>query len=251
MIELTDLFPDTNVQAAEYQRLLGYPRDHALDDRALELSEMARAWYGRHGRPWMYARQVDRVALANGGLRIGGVVFASRHLRETFAAAGANSAILVAVSAGPEIEAEAQARWREEKPDEYFFFEVYGSAVVEHLVMMAGARLCAAAERDGLAVLSPYSPGYPEWDIAQQRALMDLIFDPHPSRMKLPGPLEVMSSGMLRPKKSLLAVFGMTPHTERVRKLTELVPCQRCALPGCQYRRSVYSRPRTRAMVEA
>jgi hypothetical protein len=243
MIELTDLFPDTNVQAAEYQRLLGYPRDHALDDRALELSEMARAWYGRRGRPWMYARQVDRVALATDGVRIGDVVFASRHLHETFAAAGADSAILVAVSAGPEIEAEAQARWREEKPDEYFFFEVYGSAVVEHLVMMAGARLCAAAERDGLAVLPHYSPGYPEWDIAQQGALMDLI-------TKLPGPLDVMSSGMLRPKKSLLAVFGMTPHTERVRKLTELVPCQRCALPGCQYRRSVYSRPRTRAMAE-
>ena len=33
---------------------------------------------------------------------------------------------------------------------------------------MTGARLCAWADGQRLAVLPHYSPGYPEWDIAEQ-----------------------------------------------------------------------------------
>jgi hypothetical protein len=35
--------------------------------------------------------------------------------------------------------------------------------------------------------------------------------------------VEVFDSGMLRPKKTLLAVFGLTRHTDRLRRLTD--PC--------------------------
>ena len=59
-----------------------------------------------------------------------------------------------------------------------------------------------------MAVLPHYSPGYPEWDIAEQPRL--LAAD-QPPRRALPVPLEVLDSGMLRPKKSLLAVFGADP----------------------------------------
>jgi len=53
----------------------------------------------------------------------------------------------------------------------------------------------------------------------------------------LPGNLEALESGALRPKKSLLAVFGLTRHTDGVRRLTELVACESCSLASCQYRR--------------
>ena len=57
-----------------------------------------------------------------------------------------------------------------EKPDEYFFLEVFGSAVVEHLVTMTGARLVRLGRRRGSAVLPHYSPGYPEWTSTSSRA---------------------------------------------------------------------------------
>ena len=47
---------------------------------------------------------------------------------------------------------------------------------------------------------------------------------------------------MLRPKKSLLAVFGLTRHVDRVRRLTDLVPCENCSFLPCQYRRAPYRR---------
>ncbi len=241
MIEISDTAPDIDVQPAEYTRLLGYPPGWVLGKRARELSDWARDWYARHGHPWIYAREASVLRTGDDAIVIDGVAFSSTRLRNTFRAAGAHSAILVAASAGPELEREAQTRWREEKPDEYFFLEMYGSAVVEHLVMITGARLCAWADADGSAVLPHYSPGYPEWTIEEQPNLLQLIG----RRRRDAIPLEVLDSGMLRPKKSLLAVFGLTRHTDRVRRLTDLSPCENCSFVACQYRRSPYRRART------
>jgi hypothetical protein len=57
-----------------------------------------------------------------------------------------------------------------------------------------------------------------------------------------PARIEALDSGALRPKKSQLAVFGLTHHTDRVRRLTELVPCENCSFGPCQFRRAAYRR---------
>jgi hypothetical protein len=247
VILIRDTSPDTSVQSAEFQRLLGYPRDIELEERALELSNEARAWYAENGRPWIYARQSDTLDITSDAIVIDGVSFRSPRFLKALREAGAESVVLVAVSAGEEVEREAERRWKDDKPDEYFFLEVFGSAVVEHLVMMAGARLCATTDVDGLAVLPHYSPGYPDWDIADQSKLFSLLT----RGIELPSSVTVLESGMLRPKKSLFAVFGLTRETDRVRKLTDLVACQNCTLPGCDYRRAPYLRPRRRGEVES
>ena len=51
MTEWIEPNPKVEVQAAEYQRLLGYPAGHVLGGRAKDLAEWARAWYAEHGRP--------------------------------------------------------------------------------------------------------------------------------------------------------------------------------------------------------
>ena len=232
-MEWIDVHPEVAVQDAEYQRLLGYPHGHVLEGRAWELAAWARQWYAEHGRPWVYARQAESARTDATSVEIEGVRFPSRVLRRQFEKAAAGSAILAAVGAGSEIEQEAQRLWQEERPDEYYFLEVLGSAVVEQLIAMTGERLCAWAEGAEMAVLPHYSPGYPGWDVAQQSRLLGLLN----AAGKLAGKLEALDSGALRPKKSLLAVFGLTRHTEGVRRLTELVACGNCSLPACQFRR--------------
>jgi hypothetical protein len=232
-MEWIDAHPEVAVQDAEYQRLLGYPRGHVLDGRARELAGWARQWYAEHGRPWVYARQAESVSAGDASVILDGQRFHSGVLRRRFEKAAADSAILAAVSAGPKIEQEAQRLWQDEKPDEYYFLEVLGSLVVEQLIAMTGERLCAWAEGREMAVLPHYSPGYPGWDIAEQPRLLGLLN----AVGRLPGKLEALESGALRPKKSLLAVFGLTRHTEGVRRLTELVACGSCSLPACQFRR--------------
>jgi hypothetical protein len=227
MMEFTDLSPAVSVQPEEYLRLLGYPRGWVLQGRALELAQWARDWYTKHGRPWIYARGAEGSNLPT----------LSNHQLQTFRQAEADSVVVAAVSAGPEAEQEARRLWEEEKPDEYFFLEVFASAAVEQLITMTGARLCAWADTQGMAVLPHYSPGYPEWDIAEQPRLLEWI-----GRETLPGVLDVLDSGALRPKKSLLAVFGLTHRTDLVSRLTGLVPCENCSYTPCQYRRAPYSR---------
>lgn len=229
-----------DVAPEEYTRLLGYPRGHVLEGRARELADWARAWYAEHGRPWFYARQVDSFTFDANAIRIDGVPFTSSRLRQTLEQAEAHDAILVAAGAGPELEEEACRRWEAEKPDDYFFLEIFGSAVVEHLITLAGARLCDWAEQQGMAVLPHASPGYADWDVADQPRLLQLLQQTH--RSPLPSSLEALDSGMLRPRKSLLAVFGLTRNTDNLRRLTDLVPCENCAFGPCGYRRAPYRR---------
>ena len=245
MIELVDTLPDISVQPEEFKRLLGYPRERVIEGRARELVDWARTWYLKNGRPWVYARHAKSLDLSDSGAIIDGAPFSSKHLQQTFTQSQSHSAVLVAVSAGPELEREAQRLWQEEKPDEYFFLEMYGSAVVEHLTTMTGARLCAWADRHELAVLPHYSPGYPEWDVNEQPRLLELLRQN--SARRLPGELETFDTGMLRPKKSQLAIFGLTRYTQHVRRLTDLIPCESCSYLPCQFRRTPYRRASERS----
>jgi len=166
--ELTNTHADLNVLPEEYVRLLGYPRGWTLEGRALELADWARDWYAKNGRPWFYARQAENFKIRGDSIHIDGSQFTSKRMQATLQRAEAHSVILVAVGAGSEAEEESRRRWEDGKPDEYFFLEVFGSAVVEHLTASTGARLCEWAEKQEMAVLPHYSPGYPEWDIAEQ-----------------------------------------------------------------------------------
>jgi hypothetical protein len=231
-----------DVAEPEYRRLLGYPPDAVLGERASELAAGAREWYARHGHPWIYARQAAALRLADGVVEIEGVPFHAGRLRTALQQAEAHAVVLAAVSAGPEAEVEAQRLWMDAKPDEYFFLEIYASAVVEHLVALAGGHLCAWADENRLAVLPHASPGYSPWDVAEQPALLRLIR--HDAAAPLPFALTALDSGALVPKKSQLAVFGVTRAVDRTTRLADLIPCQQCALPNCQYRRVPYARLR-------
>jgi hypothetical protein len=239
-LELSCTLSALDVQEEEYVRLLGFPRGWVLEGRSRELAGRARAWYAKHGRPWMYARQAEQLEIAGDSIGIDGVRFSSQRLRTTLVNAEADGILLVAVGAGAEAEEEARRLWIEEKPDEYFFLEVYASAVVEHLTTLAGAWLCDWAEPREMAVLPHYSPGYPEWDVAEQPRLLELL---KKTRIEsFPSSVEAFESGMLRPKKTLLAAFGLTRRTDRLQKLTSLVACERCSFGPCQYRRAPYRR---------
>src|SRR5205823_7601728 len=111
MIELVDTLPDINVAPAEFKRLLGFPREKVLRDRSRELADWARAWYARNGHPWVYARQCERLEIVNETILIDGITFHSPRLLKMFHEAQADSAILVALSAGREIETAALDAW--------------------------------------------------------------------------------------------------------------------------------------------
>jgi hypothetical protein len=234
-LERVEERPDVRVWQSDYRRLLGYPRQRRVEGRARELEEWARRWYSEHGRPWTLARVTNDVHAAEGGLRVEGVRLSSGRLGGQLTEARALALVLVAVSAGRQCEDEAGRLWREGRPDESYFLEVYGSAVVERLLASVAGWICAWAEKHGLAALPHCSPGYAGWDLANQAGLLRLLAGT--SGRKLPGELRALNTGMLDPKKSQLAVIGLARNTKGLRLRAGLIPCVSCPLAGCEYRR--------------
>lgn len=237
LLERLEEDPEIAVAEAEYHRLLGYPRGHVPSDRACELAAWARAWYAAHGRPWIYWREVS-LELTPDTLRLDGSEIHSPHLRSHLVEARAERAVVMAVSAGSACEEQANILWQQGRPDEYFFLEILGSAVVEQLVASLSGRLCDVAESEGFMATPHYSPGYPGWDVADQHRLFALISAPQQTRR--PGPLEVLPSGMLRPKKSLLGVIPLAARVADAVRPAALVPCEHCSYSPCRYRRVPY-----------
>jgi hypothetical protein len=235
MPEYLDDRPAVDVSESEYRRLLGYPGGHAPGERAIELMAWARAVYAECGRPFIYMRQAE-LGGAGETLRLDGHEFRSARLGGLLSGAGASRVMLVAVGAGGACEERASLLWTEARPDEYFFLEVFGSAVVEHLVSQANARICALAEGAGQVALPHYSPGYTGWDVADQNTLFEIVT--RGMSGPLPEPLGVLPSGMLRPKKSLLAVVGLAPRRGSPTRSPQPTPCQSCSFSPCQYRRA-------------
>lgn len=67
-----------------------------------------------------------------------------------------------------------------------------------------------------------------ELHIRDQARLWDLFQQPPALGGRWPGKLEVLESGMLRPEKSLLAIFGLTRDLEKARRFARLIPCESC-----------------------
>ena len=242
MKELIDTNPDTRVIEKEYKRLLGYPVDFEINERSRDLIDWAREWYNNNGKPWAYAVRIDELETKKEIISINGLELTSKKLCQQFTEVEVHSVMILAVSAGKECEQKAQQLWIEGKPDEYFFLEVYGSAVVEHLVATTGFRFCEWAEENNMMVLPHYSPGYPGWKVEDQKGILQLI--EQSKTQNLPGNIQLLESGMLNPKKSMLAVFGITKQVGKVQNLKELIPCESCSLTKCNYRRVSYKNPR-------
>lgn len=235
--ERLDLAPTPEVSDEEFRRLLGYPADRELSERAVELMGEARAWFAAHGRPWTTWRELS-VEDRDGELRLDGVSVRSAKLRTRWARLRAERVVAVLGCAGAATEEQARRLWEDGKPDEYFFLETFGSAVVEALITQAAGAVCAQAEAEGWTAVPRYSPGFPGWEISDQ---VELFAVARGSRVyEWPDPIEVLSSGMLRPKKSQLALIGLRRRTEGDVPEASSNPCGQCSLARCDFRRKPY-----------
>ncbi len=114
------------------------------------------------------------------------------------------SETLAAITAGPEVEDEVAKRWEEDRVDEAYFLDRLAAAVAEHLAASLG---------------SGKSPGHRGFPIEEQSKLYALV---------APNSIELLSSGMLRPVHSILAVYGPEDAS--------ISPCSSCDW-HCSFRR--------------
>jgi hypothetical protein len=224
------------IPEAEYARLLRLPVSRLSEERFSVLAAQARAWYAEKGRPWVGTRQVALRTVEETSVHLEtDMVFSGPALSERLKKAQAHAIIAAAVSAGPEVAAEVDRLWKQDRPDEAFFLHAMASAVTEYLILQTRARLCSENEPLGWAVTPHLCPGHDGWDLRDQPALGRLL-----GAGKTGFPLDVLPSGMLRPVHSVLAVFGLTSRKDLVEQTQELCPCEGCSFSPCVYRRRPY-----------
>lgn len=168
------------VDGAALKRYLRFPVQRPLEGELSVAERWVRDWFAAHGRAWSCAATGDRA------------------LHDWLAPRFGPDAelVVVAVSAGPEPEADAAAEWSRDRPERYYFLECYAAAVVDQLL---------ADARHRLGAVKHFCPGYPGWPVEENVPLLAALR----RRLTLPGELEALTSGMLRPKKSQLAVCAL------------------------------------------
>lgn len=215
-------------------RWLGYPRGRRLEGRMADRVDQARRWYAEEARPFMAIRSFEVESIEAHEIRLqNGTSLNSPSLAQRCRESHAHSLICVALSAGPEIDAEVEKLWALERPDEAFVLDRVGVVVTEYLRCFLRSRIHHHARSVG-AVAGPASgPGYDGWPLEDQRVLFSLMGEREGS--ELPGPLQILPSGMLRPKLSMLLAYPLSgPSPWRM----DVGPsCSVCNYVDCAYRR--------------
>ena len=115
---------------------------------------------------------------------------------------------IAAITAGSEVEDEVAKLWEEDRVDEAYFLDRLAASVVEHLAVSLG---------------NGRSPGHRGFPLEEQPRLFAQLAPLAPE-------IEILPSGMLNPKNSLLAVYDLSDRSANVS------PCSRCDW-HCSFRR--------------
>jgi cobalamin-dependent methionine synthase I len=103
-----------------------------------------------------------------------------------------------------------------------------GSGAVENLAEYVNDVLCAQGLAAGLAVTNRISPGYANWDVAEQHALFRLCAD-------APVGVTLNAACFMTPAKSISLLVGAGV---RARVDHYFSQCARCWMRDCAYRRA-------------
>jgi hypothetical protein len=220
------------VSVSEYARLLGLPQAKLTDGALAQAADAARAWYARHGRPFVAARRVPVARLDAEGVRLAtGDWLSSAALSRRLRKDDAHAVVVMAASAGPEVAEEADRLWSIGCPDDAYFLDRFGAAVAERLVAWSATGLCQKLVPAGESLLGHLSPGCLDWELGDQHRLWRLLFG---SESPVSRSLRLLDTGVLFPRHSLLAACGVSRHSAVTGPGD---PCRACGMPHCAFRR--------------
>jgi len=137
--------------------------------------------------------------------------------------AGAQHISAVLVSIGAELE-EASSRLYNTDPLLALALDGLGNAAVEHISQQVCRRIGEQAQRTGLSLSTPLSPGEPDWPVEVGQPQIFTLVDGTSIGIR------VTPSGMMIPKKSISFVVGIGKEMSRIE------PCAVCSLrESCHY----------------
>ncbi len=174
-------------------RRLGVPDDVRPPTAWLDLAEEAAEWYATFGRPWRTSEKLAVVRIERDRVHLdSAATLESAVLARGFATADVFAILLIAVSAGAEVDAEVRRLYAVQRPDAAQFLGAYAAGITE---LLREEELMGHRQ-----LLPPYAPGYRGWQLRDQAVLYDALRDR--------GPLLFGASSCLTPLCSSIAIAG-------------------------------------------
>ena len=152
------------------------------------------------------------------------VQFTSAKLVETLK--NAEKIVCFVGTIGTGVENEINRLLGKQKLADAYILDAMGSVAVENMIDRFQDLMENRFSAEDSTVTLRFSPGYCDWPVTQQKKLFN-IFDPKQLRV------ELLDSCLMKPRKSISGVFGITP-----RESVSYNPCRDCPTRSCDSRRN-------------
>jgi len=182
-----------------------------------------------HMEPSIYylVRKIDSINKGSVHLQ-GGPVFKSTKLSKTMK--GCEEVICFIATLGNGVDNEIKGLMDGNRLSEAYVLDAMGSVAVENMVERFHKRESAKYKGESKAITLPFSPGYCDWPLRDQKKLFN-FFDAFQLNVKL------TDSCLMKPRKSISGVFGVTPLHFPI-PFHPYNPCTECYKQNCIARRS-------------
>jgi hypothetical protein len=127
---------------------------------------------------------------------------------------------------GTEVEHEINRLLGKQKLADAYILDAMASVAVENMIDRFQDHMEDKFSAEDRTVTLRFSPGYCDWPVTQQKKLFN-IFDPKQLD------IELLDSCLMKPRKSVSGVFGITPQDS-----TSYNPCRDCPARSCDSRRN-------------
>lgn len=156
-----------------------------------------------------------------------GVIFKSQKLSKTLR--HCDRLIAFVATIGDRIEREVSHLMGQNRSSEAFILDSMGSLAVEKTVATFHDRQTKLLRPTGRNTTLRFSPGYCDWPVVEQKNLFSLFGG---GQLRV----ELTASNMMRPRKSISGVFGITlPDSHSISYRYN--PCNECSKADCPERR--------------
>jgi len=218
----------------EIFRGLGYPDLQRAGYRMRQIAEEMLASAGALIEPWVGLKRIEPARIGPETIDFReGIRFHSPNLAGLLH--GCRWVILGVLTIGGALEREVGRLQTSDQMVRALVLDAIGSAAVEALARQVDQRLCGRWEPEGLYVTRHNSPGYAGWDLDEQRLFFELL-----ERCQVRTPVRLNEHAMMLPRKSLSAIWGLSPEPLGKERSGGQDKCRSCDMAHCPRRLARY-----------
>ncbi|MGB6928921.1 MAG: vitamin B12 dependent-methionine synthase activation domain-containing protein, partial [Syntrophobacteria bacterium] len=152
------------------------------------------------------------------------VEFTSTQLAKTLK--NAEEIVCFVGTIGTGVENEINRLLDKQKLAEAYILDAMASVAVENMIDRFQNLMEKRFSSEERAVTLRFSPGYCDWPVTQQKKLFNIF---NPKQLNV----ELLDSCLMKPRKSVSGVFGITPQESE-----SYNPCRDCPTRRCESRRN-------------